>query len=172
MVPVTNKLLIPCRVLDSHFYRLSDSVLTSPLPSLFPLCHHRTLPLRYIFSLSQSESLGSLPLPTLRLLLLLPMYTHPLPLFPPVSSPPISLQHASRPVSATHPLNDRHPTLSTSLSWVLSFLVLFSPVLLLYKSRRGLYARTDVPSVGLESTESRSKENFMRDDNSCLRALP
>lgn len=30
MVPVTNKLLIPCRVLDSHFCRLSDSVLTSP----------------------------------------------------------------------------------------------------------------------------------------------
>lgn len=31
-VPVTNKLLIPCRVLDSHFYRLPDSALCLPLP--------------------------------------------------------------------------------------------------------------------------------------------
>lgn len=31
-MPVTNKLLIPCRALDSHFYRLSDSLLCPSLP--------------------------------------------------------------------------------------------------------------------------------------------
>lgn len=144
-MPVTNKLLIPCRALDSHFYRLSDSLLCpSPPPRLPVLPSQDSSSPRYLLPFSIRESRFS---PTaVQPLLLLPMYT----LLPFTPRP--------RRASATHPLNDRHPTLSTPLSWLLSLLVLFSPsVLLLYKSQRGLYARTDVPSVGLERTESRSK---------------
>ena len=142
-MPVTNKLLIPCRVLDSHFYRLSDSALSLSSPPLFS--PHRTLLRRYLLPFSIRESRFSPT--TVQPLLLLPMYT--LLLCP-------HLAFAS--TSATHPLNDRYPTLSTPLSWLLLLLVLFSPsVLLLYKSQRGLYVRTDMLSVGLEHTESQSK---------------
>lgn len=146
-MPVTNKLLIPCRVLDSHFYRLSDSVLCPsfpPSPSVLPSQDSSLR--RYLLPFSIRESRFS------------PTATQPLPLLPMYTLLPF-LQ--PRLASATHPLNDRHPTLSTPLSWLLSLFVLFSPsVLLLYKSQRGLYARTDVPSVGLERTESRSKEKL------------
>lgn len=104
MVPVTNKLLIPCRVLDSHFCRLSDSVLTSPSrpPSSLSLSAITGLFLSGIFSLSQSESLGSLPLPTLRLLLL-PMYTHPSPCRLPCNTRLAPCPRPTRSTTATPP---------------------------------------------------------------------
>lgn len=58
-VPVTNKLLIPCRVLDSHFYRLPDSALCLPLtpPTSSPLLSssRRTLLRRYLLPFSIRE---------------------------------------------------------------------------------------------------------------------
>lgn len=45
-VPVTNKLLIPCRVLDSHFCRLSDSFCLAPFRATpFPLTYSIPVPL-------------------------------------------------------------------------------------------------------------------------------
>jgi len=111
-VPVTNKLLIPCRVLDSHFYHLSDSAV--PLLSFPSLCPLLTgLFFAGIFSLSQFESRFSptavQPLP------LLPMYT--LLSFPPalpcVRDPP-----AQRP--PPHPL-DATFLASLSVRALLSF---------------------------------------------------
>lgn len=143
-MPVTNKLLIPCRVLDSHFYHLSDSALSPPLP----------------LSILPSQDSSS-PVPSPFLNPTVSVLSHCRPTTTASSNTPSSSSLRPRLASATHPLNDRHPTLSTPLSWLLSLLVLFSPsVLLLYKSQRGLYTRTDVPSVGFEHTESRSKEKL------------
>jgi len=66
-VPVTNKLLIPCRVLDSHFYHLSGSALSlfSLSPPPVPLSSsHRTLLRRYLLPFSIRVSVLSHCCPT------------------------------------------------------------------------------------------------------------
>lgn len=162
---VTNKLLIPCRVLDSHFCRLSNSTLP-PMPPPRPPPHGRVFLFQYLLPFSIQESRFS---PTAaQLLLLLPMYILSFFVrccrccrcrrrFPPVDPPAARLASRPRPTRSTTATPPSDATFLASLTR----LVLFSPVLLLYKSRRGLYACTDVPSAGLERAESRSKGNYI-----------
>lgn len=111
---VTNKLLIPCRVLDSHFCRLSNSTLPLMPPPRPPPHGSLPLPVPSPFLNPRVSFLSHCrPTPTassnvypLFLRPLLPLLPLPPPL--PPGRPSCS---APRLASATHPLNDRHPTL-------------------------------------------------------------